>query len=79
VPEVPSAEWHKVTSTVDVEIRLCARCPKEAKLQAVRDLHAALEAGWLGFEIGERIPLADIARAHELVEPDAARGVVVVI
>ena len=48
-------------------------------MQAVRDLHAALEAGWLGFEIGERIPLADIARAHELVEPDAARGVVVVI
>jgi len=37
--------------------------PKEAKLQAARDLNAALEAGWPGFEIGERIPLADIARA----------------
>jgi NADPH2:quinone reductase len=48
--------------------------PKEAKRQAVRDLNAALEAGWSGFEIGERIPLAEIARAHELVEHPARPG-----
>jgi NADPH2:quinone reductase len=53
--------------------------PKEAKLQAARDLKTVLEAGWPGFEIGERIPLADIARAHELVEHPARRGRVVVV
>ena len=52
--------------------------PKEAKVQAARDLTAALEAGWLGFEIGERIPLAEIARAHELTEHPVRRGRVVV-
>jgi NADPH2:quinone reductase len=53
--------------------------PKEAKLQATRDLNAALEAGWAGFEIGERIPLVDIARAHELVEHPVRPGRVVVV
>src|ERR1700758_135384 len=43
--------------------------PKEAKIAATRDLNSALEAGWSGFEIGERIPLSEIARAHELAEP----------
>jgi NADPH2:quinone reductase len=54
--------------------------PKEAKSLAARDLNDALEAGWPGFEIGERIPLADIARAHERVEhPVRPRRVVVVL
>jgi NADPH2:quinone reductase len=53
--------------------------PKEAKLQAAKDLNAALEAGWPGFEIGERIPLGDIARAHELVEHPVRPGRVVVV
>jgi NADPH2:quinone reductase len=52
--------------------------PKEAKIAAARDLNAALEAGWSGFEIAERIPLAEIARAHELVEHPARRGRIVV-
>ena len=52
---------------------------KEAKMRAARDLSAALEAGWSGFEIGERIPLADIARAHELAEHPVRRGRVVVV
>ncbi len=52
---------------------------KEAKMQAARDLNPALEAGWPGFEIGERIPLADIAHAHELAEHPVRRGRVVVV
>jgi NADPH:quinone reductase len=48
--------------------------PKEAKVQAAQDLNAALEAGWSGFEIGERIPLADIARAHQLLEHPGRPG-----
>ena len=53
--------------------------PAEAKVAATRDLNDALQAGWPGFEIGERIPLAEIARAHELVEHPARRGRVVVV
>jgi hypothetical protein len=45
---------------------------------AAQDLNRALEAGWAGFEIGERIPLSDIARAHELAEHPVRRGRVVV-
>jgi hypothetical protein len=41
-------------------------------------LNDALQAGWAGFEIGECIPLAEIARAHELVEHPVRRGRVVV-
>jgi NADPH2:quinone reductase len=52
--------------------------PAEAKVAATRDLNDALQAGWPGFEIGERIPLAEIARAHELVEHPSRRGRVVV-
>jgi NADPH2:quinone reductase len=52
--------------------------PPEAKIAAARDLNSALEAGWQGFEIGERVPLAEIARAHELTEHPARRGRVVV-
>ena len=52
--------------------------PAEAKVAATRDLNDALQAGWAGFEIGECIPLAEIARAHELVEHPVRRGRVVV-
>jgi NADPH2:quinone reductase len=53
--------------------------PQEAKIAATRDLNGALAAGWPGFEVGERIPLAEIARAHELVDHPARPGRVVVI
>ncbi|HXY48698.1 MAG TPA: NADPH:quinone reductase [Terriglobales bacterium] len=52
--------------------------PSQAKSSAARDLNAALEAGWSGFEIAERIPLAEIARAHELAEHPVRRGRVIV-
>ena len=49
-----------------------------AKISAARDLNGALEAGWSGFEISERVPLAEIARAHDLVERPTRPGRVVV-
>jgi NADPH:quinone reductase len=52
--------------------------PSDAKKLAAQDLNRALETGWSGFEIGERVPLAEIARAHELVEHPLRRGRVVV-
>jgi NADPH2:quinone reductase len=52
--------------------------PTETKVAATRDLNDALQAGWPGFEIGERVPLSEIARAHELVEHPVRRGRVIV-
>lgn len=53
--------------------------PMDAKRLAAQDLNAALEAGWSGFAIAERVPLPEIARAHELSEHPARPGRVVVI
>jgi NADPH:quinone reductase len=54
--------------------------PPEAKAAAARDINAALEAGWSGFAIGGRVPLSEIARAHELAEhPQHPERVVVTL
>ncbi|MBV8071141.1 MAG: zinc-binding dehydrogenase [Acidobacteriaceae bacterium] len=53
--------------------------PKGAKISAARNLNRALETGCSGSEIAERVPLADIADAHELVEHPARPGRVVVV
>ena len=50
----------------------------EAKIEATRDINAALEAGWKGLDIAEIVPLDQIARAHELVEHPAKAGRVIV-
>jgi NADPH:quinone reductase len=76
-PKIPF--WQMVFKNIRVFFLGSDDFPKEVKLQAARDLNAALAAGWSGFEIGERIPLADIARAHELVEHPVQRGRVVVV
>jgi len=53
--------------------------PTEAKTAAARELNEALTAGWSGFKIAERIPLEDIATAHERVEVPVSRGRVIVL
>jgi NADPH:quinone reductase len=52
--------------------------PADAKIEATRDINRALEAGWKGLDIGEIVPLDQIARAHELVEHPAKPGRVIV-
>ena len=52
--------------------------PAEAKIEATRDINQALEAGWQGLDIGEVVPLDQIARAHELVEHPVKPGRVIV-
>ncbi len=52
--------------------------PTEAKIKAAKDINAALAAGWAGFAIGERVPLAEIARAHELMDHPERPGRIVV-
>ena len=76
-PTIPF--WQMVFKNIRMYFLGSDDFPREAKMQAARDINSALEAGWTGFEIGERIPLAEIARAHELVDHPTRRGRVVVI
>ena len=76
-PTIPF--WQMVFKNIRMYFLGSDDFPREAKMQAARDINSALEAGWTGFEIGERIPLAEIARAHELVDHPLRRGRVVVI
>jgi NADPH:quinone reductase len=76
-PKIPF--WQMVFKNIRLFFLGSDDFPKEAKLQAARELNATLQAGWPGFEIDERIPLADVARAHELVEHPVQRGRVVVV
>lgn len=70
--------WQMVFKNIRVFFLGSDDFPREAKMAAAKDLNGALEAGWPGFEIGERIPLDEIARAHELAEHPVKRGRVVV-
>jgi NADPH:quinone reductase len=76
-PQIPF--WQMVFKNIRLFCLGSDDFPAEAKVQAGRDLNAALEAGWPGFEIAERVPLKDIARAHELVDHPVRRGRVVVV
>jgi len=51
--------------------------PAEAKIEATRDINKALEAGWRGLDIGEIVPLDQIARAHGVVEHPVKPGRVI--
>lgn len=76
-PEIPF--WPMVFKNIRVFFLGSDDFPLEAKTLAAQDLNSALQAGWSGFEIGERIPLGEIARAHELSEHPARPGRVVVV
>ena len=52
--------------------------PPEAKLLATRDINRALEGGWQGFDIAAKLPLNEIAKAHEFVEHPSKAGRAVV-
>ena len=76
-PTIPF--WPMVFKNVQVNFLGSDDFPISAKISAAKDLNGALEAGWSGFQIAERIPLAEIARAHELVDHPAHPGRVVVV
>jgi NADPH:quinone reductase len=71
--------WQMVFKNIRVYFLGSDDFPLEAKTSAARDLNAALAAGWQGFPIGERITLAEIARAHELIERPSRPGRIVVM
>jgi len=74
-PAIPF--WQMVFKNIRVFFLGSDDFPAEAKIQAARDINSALEADWAGFEIGERLPLAEIARAHDLVDHPVKRGLVI--
>jgi NADPH2:quinone reductase len=76
-PKIPF--WQMVFKNIRLYCLGSDDFPVEAKVAATRDLNDALHAGWPGFEIGEKVPLAEIARAHDLVEHPVRRGRVVVM
>lgn len=52
--------------------------PESAKAAAIADITRVLEAGSLDHLIGAQVPLAETARAHELVEAGRIRGCVII-
>jgi NADPH2:quinone reductase len=75
-PEIPF--WQLVFKNIRLFFLGSDDFPSDMKIKAARDINAAFEAGWTGFEIAAQIPLVEIARAHELVEHPTQRGRVVV-
>lgn len=76
-PEIPF--WQMVFKNIAVFFLGSDDFPMDAKRAAAQDLNSALAAGWSGFEIAERVPLTEIARAHELSEHPVRPGRIVVI
>jgi NADPH:quinone reductase len=75
-PKIPF--WQLVFKNVGIFFLGSDDFPADAKIAAARDINGALQTGWSGFTIGERVPLTDIARAHELAEHPARPGRIVV-
>ena len=75
-PQIPF--WQMVFKNVRLYFLGSDDFPADVKIEAARDLNAALEAGWPGFEIAERMPLAEIASAHEIAEQPVRPGRIVV-
>ena len=75
-PEVPV--WQLVFVNARIFFVGSDDVPADAKAEATRDINQALEAGWQGLDIAELVPLAQIARAHELVEHPSKPGRVIV-
>jgi NADPH2:quinone reductase len=77
-PRPPVPFWELVFKNVGVFFLGSDDFPAEAKAAAARDLSAALEAGWAGFETIRTFSLPAIADAQEAVEDRKNRGRVVV-
>jgi NADPH:quinone reductase len=75
-PEIPV--WQLVFVNARIFFVGSDDVPADAKAEATRDINQALEAGWQGFDIAEIVPLAQVVRAHELVEHPLKPGRVIV-
>jgi NADPH2:quinone reductase len=75
-PAIPF--WPLLFKNIRVDFLGSDDFPAEAKTAGALALNEALTAGWKGLPIAERVPLSDIARAHDLVEHPNRRGRVIV-
>ena len=71
--------WQLVFGNVRVFFVGSDDVPADAKIEATRAIHQALEKGWGGFAIAESFPLNEIARAHEFVEHPTKAGRTIVM
>jgi len=76
MPETPV--WQLVFVNARIYFVGSDDVPADAKIEATHDIDRALEAGWQGHDIGEIVPLDQIAHAHELVEHPAKAGRIIV-
>ena len=74
-PRIPY--WQLADKNITVRFLSNDDFPEPANEAAATDLTAALVAGDLRYPIAARLPLAEIAQAHELAAHSAARGRVV--
>lgn len=75
-PHIPF--WPYAFKNITVRFLSNDDFPEDANAAAARSLTAALQAGDLRYPISARLPLAEIVRAHELVEDPATTGRVVI-
>ena len=71
--------WSMIFKNIQINFLGSDDFPVAAKIAAAHDLNGALAAGWSGFEIGQQLPLTEIARAHELVDHPVHPGRIVVV
>lgn len=69
--------WPLVFKNVTVFFLGSDDFPTEAKIDAASALNSALGDGWLGFKIEARVPLEEIASAHEAFERGSNQGRIV--
>jgi NADPH2:quinone reductase len=77
-PSPPVPFWELLFKNIRVFFLGGDDFPAETKATAARELNAALDAGWPGFETIQRFALSEIAEAHGSVESRKARGRLVV-
>ncbi len=78
VPEPKLPFYRMMFMDLTVRAVLVYVMPESAKQAAIADIEKFLSAGRLRHRIAQRLPLAELARANELVEQGEARGCVVV-
>jgi NADPH:quinone reductase len=77
-PEIAVPFFQSIVKNVRYVFFIVYNLPPEARARAIATVRKALAAGSLRHLIAERVPLARIAEAHELVESGKALGNVVV-
>jgi NADPH:quinone reductase len=70
--------WQLVFSNARIFFIGSDDLPTDAKIAAMHSINRALESGWQGLEIAQRLPLDEIALAHEFVEHPTKPGRVII-